>query len=182
MNGKLNKNLSEEILDIEIPLNQIPNKNIECKFNIKQNRKAILQCDFNLVNYKKDFKIFSLKSTEISNSKNNQIFLSKINEVKFIHLDNEETQNETEEEEDKDNDNKTTIIVVSVVVSVVVVAAGISVGIFLYRRYKKNSMIKNNLNTEEFHKNKHFDADNIDSKNKVITYKTPNFNIVNENI
>jgi len=43
-------------------------------------------------------------------------------------------------------------------------------------------MIKNNLNTEEFHKNKHFDADNIDSKNKVITYKTPNFNIVNENI
>ena len=167
LNGKLNKNLSEEILDIEIPLNQIPNKNIECKFNIKQNRKAILQCDFNLVNYKKDFKIFSLKTTEISNSKNNQIFLSKINEVKFIHLDNEETQTETEEEEDKDNDNKTTIIVVSVVVSVVVVAAGISVGIFLYRRYKKNSMIKNNLNTEEFHKNKHFDADNIDSKNKV---------------
>ena len=137
LNGKLNKKLKEDSIDVEIPINQILNYNVTCKFNIKANQNANLKCNFNLEKYKNDFKEFSLKVTEVSDSSENPIFLSRINEIKLIHEDNDE---------DDDDDNNAAVIIICVVASIVVAGVGIGVGVYFYKIHKIKKLKKNNLN------------------------------------
>ena len=133
LDGKLNKDLNEQSFDVKIPLNKIEDKTVQCKFNIKTNKTASLKCDFNLEEYKNTYQNFSLKVTEVSDTSNTPIYLSRINEVNLIH---EENGKEEEEEDDDDGNKKVIIIVVVVVVSVAVVSGGSGLGFFLYRRKK----------------------------------------------
>ena len=162
LNGKLNKELKEDSFDVEIPLNQILNKNVSCTFNIKANQNADLKCNFNLEQYKNNFKQFSLKVTEVCDSSNNPIFLSRINELKLIHEDN-----------DEDNDINVAVIVGSVVASVVVAGAGIGIGVYLYKAHKLKKLAKNSLNDKSIKinsRNNNYKVDAEDSHRKVIPF------------
>ena len=163
LNGKLNKELKEDSFDVEIPLNQILNKNVSCTFNIKANQNADLKCNFNLEQYKNNFKQFSLKVTEVCDSSNNPIFLSRINELKLIHEDNDEY-----------NDINIAVIVGSVVASVVVAGAGIGIGVYLYKAHKLKKLAKNSLNDKSIkinsRNNNNYKVDAEDSHRKVIPF------------
>ena len=165
LNGKLNKDLQEQSLNVQIPLNQIKDKKVGCTFNIKSDRNAELKCDLDFEEYEDNYNIFSLKVTEITDSSDTSIYLSRINEAKLIH-----------EEKDKDH---TVLIVVIVVVCVVVIAGGTVAGIFLYKRYKnkkiENNELDNNTRGNENAQNP-ADINNVgnnaaESKEQVITYQ-----------
>ena len=103
--------------------------------------------------------------TEITDSSDTTIYLSRINEAKLIH-----------EEKDKDH---TVLIVVLVVVGVVVIAGGTVGGIFLYKRYKRkkseNNALDNNTKGNENARNPS-DMNNVgdvapESKENVISYQ-----------
>ena len=79
LNGKLNKELQEESKTVSIPLNQVNNKTVDCTFSIKPGAIADLKCDLNLEEYKNNFNEFSLKVTEVKDSSDNPIYLSRIN-------------------------------------------------------------------------------------------------------
>ena len=163
LNGKLNKELKEQSINVEIPLNQIINKNVSCTFNIKSNKNANLKCNFNLEQYKDKYKEFSLKLTEAIDSSNNPIFLSRINEIKLIH-----------EGSDEDDDSvNVAVIVGSVVASVVVAGAGIGIGIYFYKVHRLKKVMKNNLNDNSVKansKSNNYKVDVQDSHRKVITF------------
>ena len=130
LNGKLNKDLKEQSLDVQIPISQIKDKFVGCKFNIRNDRKAELKCDLDFKKYKDKYDLFSLKLTEIVDSSDTPIYLSRINEAKLIHEEKKESH--------------TVLIVVLVVVGVVVIAGGVVGGIFLYKRYKRKKNENNN--------------------------------------
>ena len=163
LNGKLNKELKEDSFEIEIPLNQILNKNVSCTFNIKANQNADLKCNFNLEQYKNNFKQFSLKVTEVCDSSNNPIFLSRITELKLIHEDNDEY-----------NDINIAVIVGSVVASVVVAGVVIGIGVYLYKAAKLKKLAKNSLNDKSIkinsRNNNNYKIDAEDSHRKVIPF------------
>ena len=85
MKGKLNKDLNEQSLNVQIPLNQIKDKKLGCTFNIKSDRNAELSYDLDLKEYNGKYKIFSFKITEITYSYDTPIYLSRINEPKLIY-------------------------------------------------------------------------------------------------
>ena len=158
--GKLNKDLSSEESTIarDFELTEVDNK-AKCTFTIGANQVAHLGCNLNVENHK-DIKEFSFKTSEIK-TENNEIYLSKFNDITLINS------------EEEDNDNKTTIIVVSVVCAVVV-AAGIGVGIyFLVRKMKSGGDNNNIVNAPDVKENPQTNnamAVSV-SENKVIAYK-----------
>jgi hypothetical protein len=102
-----------------------------------------------------------LKVTEITDSSNNPIYLSRLNEVNLIH--------------EEDDSNNKWLIAVIVIVSVVVVAGGVALGIFLCKRYKKKKMqnlnIDNPFGKDKGNNIKEFNYDEVpDSKENVIKY------------
>ena len=161
LNGKLNKELNKESINVQIPLNEIINKTVNCTLNIKENKKADLKCNFNLEEYKDNYKEFSFKVTEVNDSANNPIYLSRINEVKLIHEDKEE-----------DDGVNTAVIVGSVVASVVLAGAGIGIGIYLYKAHKLKKLLKNNIVNDNSVKanSNNFKVDIQDSQRKVIPF------------
>ena len=161
LNGKLNKELQADSRPVSIPLNQVSNKTVDCTFNIKENKIAELKCDLNLEEYKANHNEFSLKVTEVKDSSDNPIYLSRINEVKLIH----------QEEYDDDGIN-VGVIVGSVVASVVVVGGGIGVGIYLYKVHKMKKLLKNNANENDVSQNVNNNkADEQESHRKVIPFE-----------
>ena len=170
INGELNQDLNPESINVQIPFNQIQDAKADCKFNIRENRNADLKCDLNLEQYKDIYNEFSLKVTEISDSSNNPIYLSRINEVKLIH------EEEIQKEKEKDNkDNKVTVIVASVVSAVVVAGAGVGVGLFLFRRYKlklsqqNNNNINHEVGRNDGHKREF--TEELGSQRKIVPYQ-----------
>ena len=158
--GKLNKDLSSEESTItrDFELTEVDNK-AKCTFTIGANQVAHLGCNLNVENHK-DIKEFSFKTSEIK-TENNEIYLSKFNDITLIN---------SEEEND---DNKTTIIVVSVVCAVVV-AAGIGVGIyFLLRKIKSEGQNNNEVNDADIKGNPQTNNAMVDvvSENKIIAFK-----------
>ena len=158
--GKLDKDLSleESTITRDFELTEVDNK-AKCKFTIGANQVAHLGCTLNVENHK-DIKEFSFKTSEIK-TENNEIYLSKFNDITLINS------------EEEDDDNKTTIIVVSVVCAVVV-AAGIGVGIyFLLRKMKSGEDNNNVVNAPDVKENPQTNnamAEAV-SENKVIAYK-----------
>ena len=161
--GKLNKELAQESIEVQIPLGQVQNKTVGCTFNIKENKNADLKCDLNLEEYKNNNNKFSLKVTEITDSSNNPIYLSRLNEVSLIH--------------EEDDSNNTVLIILVVIVCVVVIAGGVVLGIFLYKRYKKKKMqnlnIDNSIGKDKDKNIKEFNFDEVpESKENVIKYSS----------
>ena len=157
LKGKLNKNLSEQSLNVQIPLYQIKDKKVGCKFNIKSDKNAELSCDLDLEEYEGKYKIFSFKITEITDSSDTPIYLSRINEPKLIY-------------EKKDKNNRTVLIIVLVAVGVLVIG-GIITGILLYKRCKKkkiNAAVNNEQNAPQ---NNNLGNENADSKEQVVRYQ-----------
>jgi hypothetical protein len=150
LSGKLNKDLQEQSLNVQIPLNQIQDKKVGCTFNIKTDRNADLSCDLNLEEYKvNNFTTFSLKVTEIKDSSDTPIYLSRINEAKLIH-EIEESNGDGSKEEDDDNKKKRVGLIVGVVIGSVafVVIVAFIVRECLSRRNKGQTIQENNDRSE----------------------------------
>ena len=150
LKGKLNQDLQEQSLNVQIPLNQIKDKKVGCTFNIKTDRNADLSCDLNLEEYKvNNFTTFSLKVTEIKDSSDTPIYLSRINEAKLIH-EIEETNGDGSKEEDDDNKKKRVGLIVGVVIGSVafVVIVAFIVRECLSRRNKGQTIQENNDRSE----------------------------------
>ena len=149
LKGKLNRELEVGTIDAQIPLSQIRDKKVECKFNIKENKEADLSCDINLEEYK-DYNKFSFKVTEIG-SNENPIYLSRINEITLIS-----------ENENKMKKNYTIIIIVCAIVGAIIIS--IIIGIIIFKMKKINSnVIKDEKINQKYLKNIHY----VDSKSKL---------------
>ena len=151
LNGKLNQDLQEQSLNVQIPLNQIKDKKVGCTFNIKTDRNADLSCDLNLEEYKvNNYTQFSLKVTEIKDSSDTPIYLSRINEAKLIHEIEETNEVESKEEDDDDNNKKKVGLIVGVVIGSVafVVIVAFIVREILHRKNKGQKIQENNDKSE----------------------------------
>jgi heme/copper-type cytochrome/quinol oxidase subunit 2 len=109
---------------------------------------------------------FSFKTSEIVIDNNNEVYLSKFNDIALINI-------EEKQEEEEDDDNNKTIIIVVCVICVVVVATGVIVTIYLIKRKPKAS---GNETDEKEIKDKNIrqtnEAMNEDENgNKVIEFK-----------
>jgi len=136
LNGSLSKEFEQQSFDVIIPLNQIEDKTVKCKFNIKANQIANLKCDLNLEEYKETYQNFSLKVTEVNDKDDTPIYLSRINEVKLIHED----LNEHKDEDELDDDKKKVIIIVVIVFACLAGLGGLS-GVTFYCCKRRNNNI-----------------------------------------
>jgi hypothetical protein len=133
--GTLNKDIISETITLkrEFDLAEVDTK-ANCEFTIRPDLTADLSCNFDVNNHK-DIKTFSFKTAQV-NTEDNEIYLSKLNDIVLINS------------EEDDDDNKTVIIVV-IVVCCVVGAALIGVGIyFLVRKLKSAKKGLNMKNTD----------------------------------
>ena len=137
LNGSLSKELQEQSFDVIIPLNQIEDKKVKCKFNIKANQIANLKCDLNLEEYKNTYQNFSLKVTEVNDKDNTPIYLSRINEVKLVH----DEFHDPKDDEELSDDKKKVIIIVVIVFACLVGVGGLSgVSFCCYKRHRNNNI------------------------------------------
>ena len=157
LNGKLNLDLTPESINVQIPLKQIKNSSVSCTFNILEDKKANLKCNLNLEEYKDKYKEFSLKVTETKSETNPPIYLSRINEIKLIH-------------EDEDDGVQVGVIIGCVVGSVAVVGVGIGIGIYLHKAHKIKKLLKINPNDNSVRRNLHHKVDAQDSHRKIIPF------------
>ena len=155
LKGKLNRNLEVGTINAQIPLSQIKDKNVECKFNIKENNEAELSCDINLEEYK-DYNKFSFKVTEIG-SNENPIYLSRINEITLIS-----------ENENKMKKNYTIIIIVCVILGAIIISIVVGIIIFKMKKVKSNFIEDQKFEPKNW-KNGYFS--NVDSKSNIIINK-----------
>ena len=142
--------------DAKLSVSQIKNKSVICKFNVKEEKRADLNCDVDFEEYKNEHKEFSFKVTTIDHD-DQSIFLTRINEVRLVH---EEKKNYT-------------AIIIIVVVIVVVAAGGISAGVYLYKKKKKIPNEENNQNNNNQNVNNGNNQNNLESNsntNRPITY------------
>lgn len=151
LEGKLNRKLEAATINAQIPLSNIKDKKVECKFNIKENKEADLSCDINLEEYK-EYNQFSFKVTEIG-SNENPIYLSRINEITLI------TVNE------KKKDYKI-IIIICVIVGVIIISIVVGIIIFKMKKAKPNIIDDKKINQKYV---KNIQSSNIDSKNNLAT-------------
>ena len=139
IDGTLNKDIISETTTLkrEFDLAEVDTK-ANCEFTIRTDLTADLSCDLDVNNYK-DVKTFSFKTSQI-NTDDNEIYLSKFNDIILINS------------EEEDDDNKTVIIVV-IVVCCVVVAALLGLGVyFLVRKLKSSKKGLNMKNIDENNK------------------------------
>ena len=90
--GKLNKEINNENIDIDLELNEIEDK-INCKFIVENNITGILNCLLDINNYKNKT-YFTFKASEIKTEKNNTIYFSKLNEIWLINYIEDEIYKE----------------------------------------------------------------------------------------
>ena len=129
LNGTLNKELKEDTLTVQIPINQIKDKNVNCSFNIRVNKTADLECNLNFDQHRNEnYTYFSFKVIEVKDNSDTPIYLSKINEFKLIHGENktvEQTTSSSAEEKEEKN-NKVVIIVIASVLGGIGVLVGLA--------------------------------------------------------
>ena len=156
IDGKLTNDLEPKTLEVEIPVTKI-DKKAECKFNIKENKAADLNCTLNIEQYK-EYSNFSFKVVDID-YEGSPILLSRINEI-FLFNEGEEREEPVKEEEKEEikekeenkekeekKDDKTLVIILSVVGSVIVIG-GVVTFVVLFKLKKKipRSMITSEKN------------------------------------
>ena len=136
--GKLNKNITNEEITInkEFEMSNIDNR-ANCIFTIKPDKIADLSCDLNVENHK-DIKSFYFKTSQIFTDEN-EIYLSKFNNIELINSDNNNNNN-------SDNDDKDKLKLIIIICSCGV-GGGVLIGIGIYCCVKKskpksNSKIK----------------------------------------
>ena len=140
--GKINKDLESQAIDVKLPISEIKDKNADCIFNIKENRKANLNCSLNIENYK-DYKILSFKKKDLKSKEDYDIMLSKIDEVLLIN-DYQEKEKEIEEEiEKEEKNNNKLIIIITVVAILVILIINIIIFIIILKRCKKKKIVDN---------------------------------------
>ena len=140
IDGKINKELNPMSVNAKLKLSEIEEE-ADCNFNIEQNKTANLSCKINLEKYQNKA-FFSFKTSEI-NIKDNDIYLSKINEILLINKKEKEKEEEKEEIKKK---NYTVIIVVCVVCGLILIGA---ISFLIYSIKKKKKSINNPNNSEK---------------------------------
>ena len=149
INGKINKEINQTVMEAELNIIEINNLSASCKFIIEERNKSSLNCTINIKPYK-DQKTFSFKTSEIITTEND-IYLSKINEILLINEVNEDK---------KDEDNigtKINIIIIIIVIAVCVVILG--TGTFFVvccwkKKCKRNKIEKEKNKSNEMEKPK----------------------------
>ena len=102
--GKLNKEINNENIDIDLELNEIEDK-INCKFIVENNITGILNCLLDINNYKNKT-YFTFKTSEIKADKNNTIYFSKLNEIWLINYIEDEIYKENRDNNEEINDEE----------------------------------------------------------------------------
>ena len=128
--GNLTNELEPKTIDASIPVTHLPEP-AKCKFNIKENKKANLNCKLNIEQYKQ-YSTFSFKTVDIDND-GSHIYLSRLNEIYLLN-----------KHEDSKDDNNLIKIIIPVIVGVVVIA-GIVIAVIIHKRNKRNKRNKINM-------------------------------------
>ena len=81
--GKMDSDLDEKIIEAILQMNEI-NVSSNCSFIIEKNKKATLKCLLNVENYK-DKKLFTFKTSKISDENNYNISLKNIDKIYLIN-------------------------------------------------------------------------------------------------
>ena len=161
INGKINKEISQTIMEAKLNLIEAKNLSANCKFIIKELNKSSLNCTININPYK-DQKFFSFKTSEIL-AEEYEIYLSKINEIYIINEGKEEEDDEDEDEdedEDKDKDksskknNILKFILIGAIVFVILLICTIFIICCLKNKNNINEKENKNINILEKIKNK----------------------------
>ena len=93
--GKINKEIKPTTIKVELQFIEINNLSANCEFIIEEKNKSSLNCKIN-TNLYKDQKAFSIKTSEII-TEENEIYLSKINEIVLINKEIGEKKNDKKE-------------------------------------------------------------------------------------
>ena len=135
LNGQLTNDLEPKSFKVGIPITHI-DKQVDCTFNIQENKTANLKCKLNIEQYKQ-YKNFTFKVTDIEND-GNPIYLSRLNEIYLFN----EAKEESGDNNNNTNNNKILIIVLSIVGGILIIGGVIS-GIMIYKhKHKKNKNLK----------------------------------------
>ena len=140
INGKINKEINQTVMETELNIIEINNLSASCKFIIEERNKSSLNCTINIKPYK-DQKTFSFKTSEIITAEND-IYLSKINEILLINEVNEVK---------KDEDNIGTkinmiIIIIVIAICVVILGAGTFFVVCCWKKKCKRNKIEKEKN------------------------------------
>ena len=144
--GKLNKDITQKeyIIKKEFEIAEVDNK-ADCIFTIGLNRSSNLSCDLNVENYK-NIKTFSFKTAQV-NSNDNEIYLSKFNDITLINSKEEDDETDKvitdNDNKKKENNQKEVIITIIVIFGVLIII----LIIFLIRKScsSKNKRVLNNF-------------------------------------
>ena len=143
INGKINKEINQTVMEAELNIIEINNLSASCIIIIEERNKLSLNCTISIKPYKNQ-KTFSFKTSEIITAEND-IYLSKINEIFLI--------NEVKEEKIDENKNEKIIIQIIIIIIVVFI---VILGIYFWIKKCKRDEIekeKNKNNERQFAKN-----------------------------
>jgi hypothetical protein len=167
LNGKLNKELPENTIDVQLELKGITDRKADCQFNIEKNKNANLNCKINLEGHE-DMKEFSFKKLEIDNG-NTSIYLNHLDEVKLIH-----EINKNEEESKKKDYLKIILIIGAVILVFAVIAVIILFKTNIRNKFSnmKTSTTKNEVD-EKVNKNQMIESSNSTKRSENNKFKNP---------
>ena len=151
--GKINKDLKKQTIKGKIKFVEIKNATGDCEINIREKRNADIKCYINLEKYPEN-KVVSIKTMEIQN-KENTIYLSKFNDIKLIHEDEEK-----EEEKRKTDFIKIALIILAIVLVIVIILV-----VFFIKKALSKKIITRDITSSE---NQKYNEKNGEFKSKDI--------------
>ena len=167
--GKINKDLKKQTIKGKIKFVEIKNATGDCEINIRENRNADIKCYINLEKYPEN-KVVSIKTMEIQN-KENTIYLSKFNDIKLVHEDEEK-----EEEKRKTDFIKIALIILAIVLVVAIILIIFFIKKAFSKRIIKNRDITNSENQKYNEKNGAFKSKDIFTQSTTTKRVNPSVN------
>ena len=129
IDGKIDDNLNDTEIDLKLKMNEI-NESSSCIFIIAKNKKANLNCNLNVENYK-DVKLLTFNTTKVSNGNEYNISFVDLNKVYLIN-----------EGSSKTNKKNAEALAIIITVTSIIVVVGIIIAYYCLKR-SKNKKLRN---------------------------------------
>ena len=129
IDGKIDDNLNDTEIHLKLKMNEI-NESSSCIFIIAKNKKANLNCNLNVENYK-DVKLLTFNTTKVSNGDEYNISFVDLNKVYLIN-----------EGSSKTNKKNAEVLAIIITVTSIIVVVGIIIAYYCLKR-SKNKKLRN---------------------------------------